>query len=221
MKSGFVKLYRRFLKNTLFKNARYVQLWIYLLLRAAYKDSEILWNSKIIGLKAGQFITGRKRISIETGIPEATTEDMLNLLERQHQIRQQKTNKYRIISIQNWHKYQNEEENPTAKPTTQQQQGDTNKNYIKKESREFSLFSEWLTRLIRERLDITPFLNRKDEGAFWEFRKTYSLEDCKDLVRFYFNSSLGNKFWSLATILQPVIVNRWLREKAKANNDYE
>ena len=81
-------------------------------------------NGKIILIKEGQLITGRKALSAATGIPESTIEDILRLFESEQQIRQQKTTKYRLITILNWKEYQ-ESDN---KATTKQQQADTNKN---------------------------------------------------------------------------------------------
>jgi hypothetical protein len=78
----------------------------------------------IILIKEGQLVTGRKRLSAATGIPESTIEDILKLLEKEHQIQQQKTNKYRLVTILNWKEHQN----PTALPTSGQQQADTYKN---------------------------------------------------------------------------------------------
>jgi hypothetical protein len=81
-------------------------------------------NGKIILIKEGQLLTGRKQLSMGTGIPESTVEDILKLLENEHQIQQQKTTKYRLITILNWKDYQ-ESDN---KATTKQQQADTIKN---------------------------------------------------------------------------------------------
>lgn len=83
-----------------------------------------MWNKDIIIVKEGQFITGRKQLNEITGIPESTIEDILAFLESQGQIQQQKTTKFRLITIINWKEYQNSDN----KATTKQQQADTNKN---------------------------------------------------------------------------------------------
>lgn len=106
------------------RKSHYVALWVALLLKANHKDNKMIWNGDAITVKEGQFITGRKELNKETGIAESTIEDIMKYLETQHQIRQQKTNKYRLITILNWESYQN----PTLKATTKQQQADTNKN---------------------------------------------------------------------------------------------
>ena len=81
-------------------------------------------DGHLIMVKEGQLITGRKQLSADTGIPETTIERILKMLENEHQIGQQKTNKYRVITILNWKEHQNR----TPERTTNGQQADTYKN---------------------------------------------------------------------------------------------
>jgi len=81
--------------------------WSYLLLKANHSKNYFTPNG--IKLKEGQILTGRKAISQETGLNESKIERILSKLEIEHQIEQQKTSKYRIISIINWGKYQSSE----------------------------------------------------------------------------------------------------------------
>jgi sugar-specific transcriptional regulator TrmB len=132
MQNGWIKMYRKIQEKCFYKKSQYVHLWIHLLLNANRKPKEFMWNGNIILIKEGQMITGRKTLSSETGIPESTIEDILKFLEKQHQIQQQKNNKFRLISIVNWIKHQ---QLPTAKATSRQHLADTNKN-IKKYKKE-------------------------------------------------------------------------------------
>ncbi len=75
-------------------------------MKASYQSKEYLFNNKIEKLKPGQFIIGRKTIARETGIRETTIERILTHFESEHQIGQQKNNKFRIITICNWDQYQ-------------------------------------------------------------------------------------------------------------------
>lgn len=129
MGTGYVRLHRQMLDNPLSKKPAYAWLWIVLLLLANHKKNKFMWNGEIIIIQEGQIITGRKELSLKTGIPESTIEDILKFLERQHQIQQQKTTKYRLITIVNWCKYQFSDNTSDNKATTKQQQADTNKNY--------------------------------------------------------------------------------------------
>jgi len=128
MEQGWIKLHRKILENPIIQKPNYLALWIILLLKANHQDKKFMWNGNIILVKEGQMITGRKELSRETSIPESTIEDILKFLERQHQIQQQKTTKYRIITIVNWVKHQDKNSKSDNKATTKQQQTDTNKN---------------------------------------------------------------------------------------------
>lgn len=88
----------------------------------------MIWNNDIVVIHEGQLVTGRKQLSKQSGIAESTIEDVLNFLERQHQIQQQKTTKYRLITILNWKQYQDDNRKSNNKATTKQQQADTNNN---------------------------------------------------------------------------------------------
>lgn len=99
-------------------------LWVHLLLSANHHKKEFLWNGSVITIKPGQFITGRKQLAEETGIPETTIERILTFFEKDLQIGQQKTTKYRLITILKWTDYQITDN----KRTTSGQQADTNNN---------------------------------------------------------------------------------------------
>jgi hypothetical protein len=106
MNNGFVKIYRTLTEKGYYKRSEYVHLWVHLIMKATYQNKEYLFNGRIYTLESGQFITGRKTLSKETGIPETTIERILTLFENELQIEQQKNNKFRIISILNWKEYQ-------------------------------------------------------------------------------------------------------------------
>ncbi len=52
-------------------------------------------NGNIVIIKAGQLLTGRKQLAQGTGISESTIERILDLLENEHQIEQQKADNKR------------------------------------------------------------------------------------------------------------------------------
>ena len=112
MDSGFVKLYRKIEESSFYKDSEAVHLWVHLLLCASYKQRKIIFNGIEMELKSGQFITGRKALEAATGIEQSKCERLLKLFKTTQQIEQQKTNKFRIITICNWDRYQeNEQQN--------------------------------------------------------------------------------------------------------------
>ena len=89
------------------RDSEKLHLWIHLLLTANWTEREEMLGGKPILCKAGQFTTGRKQLSMQTGISESKIERILTYFEKiEQQIEQQKTSTNRLISILNWSKYQ-------------------------------------------------------------------------------------------------------------------
>jgi DNA-binding transcriptional regulator YhcF (GntR family) len=136
MENGYIKLYRSLTEKGYYRDSEYVHLWVHLLMKAGYRDKEYLFNKGIQVLKPGQFITGRNALAKETGIASSKVQRILKCFENEHQIEQQATNKFRIISICNWGEYQDSEQQikqqVNSKRTASEQQVNTN-NKDKKE----------------------------------------------------------------------------------------
>jgi len=101
MNKGFIYLWRKLMEKGYYKKSSYVHLWVHLLFRANHTPNKILWSGEEITIGTGQFITGRKALSEETGIPEWTIDRILKFFESEQQIAQRKTNAFRIITIIN------------------------------------------------------------------------------------------------------------------------
>lgn len=150
---GWIKLHRKLLENPITQRSQYWHLWTFLLLRACHNESEFIWNGKRVTLHPGQLLTGRKQLNQDTGISESTIERILSYLESEHQIEQQKTNKFRIIAVKNWEKYQSSqdgEQQADNRRTTSGQQADTYKNEEecksmkkKEDPRSRQIFDHW------------------------------------------------------------------------------
>lgn len=105
-----------------YKKSQYIHLWIHLLLKANHEDTNFIWNKKDCILHRGQLLTGRKKLSDETGITQSTIENILKTLENEHQIKQQKYNLFRVITITNYDAMQKLDSKFDNKVTTKEQQ---------------------------------------------------------------------------------------------------
>ena len=133
MINGWIKIHRKVIDKGWFKKSNYVHVWCYLLLKASYRDKEYLWNGENILLEPGQFITGRKQISSDTGIPETTVERILEFFEKkENQIGQQKSSTSRLISILNYADYQECGQQTDNERTTNGQPADNRRTLRKK-----------------------------------------------------------------------------------------
>jgi hypothetical protein len=101
-------------------------------MRANHSNNEFLFSGQAMKLARGQFVTGREVLSRETGIEKSKVYRILNFFETEQQIEQRKTNKFTVITVLNYQKYQNAEqrnEQPVnSKRTTNEQPVNTNNN---------------------------------------------------------------------------------------------
>lgn len=117
-KGNWITLNRKLLNNPISHRPLYLSLWVILLLKANYDDNSFILGGKKQKCVRGQFLTGRKQLSIESGISESQVERILTYFENEQQIEQQKTNKFRLILIKNYDKYQLVEQQVNNKRTT-------------------------------------------------------------------------------------------------------
>lgn len=117
--NGWIKLHRKLLDNPIVKKPAWISLWVILLLLANHNDEKcFIWKGKKVQQRKGQFVTGRKKLREISGVPESTIERILSYLESEHQIGQQKTTKYRLITILKWEEYQKLDNKTDSKWTT-------------------------------------------------------------------------------------------------------
>jgi len=81
-KTGWISIYRSLQNKGWYKKSEFIHLWIHILIKANHENCEFWFNGKNIKLKKGQFITGRKKLSSETGINESKIERILKVFEK-------------------------------------------------------------------------------------------------------------------------------------------
>lgn len=178
--------------NPLAKDPCFMALWCWILLLANHEDGEWKFGYQKIAIKKGQFITGRKALSIKTGINESKIERILKYLESEQQIEQQKTTKYRLIIIKNWYNYEIKNSKVNNKRTTSEQQVNTNNNdnndkNVKKSISHSDKSPDEINLLIEKFKDINPsyqtlFRNKTERRAAGELIKQYGLPKMLDGV---------------------------------------
>jgi len=117
---GWIKIHRRLLESGFWNDSYAVHLWVHLLLHASYEPRKTFFNGKIVQLKVGQLITGRKKLSQETGISEQIIRKWLDLFEINQQLTIEKTSAGSCISILNFKFYQQDNQRSTTKLTNNQ-----------------------------------------------------------------------------------------------------
>lgn len=100
--NGYVKLHRKLVQWGWYQDNVVKSLFLHFLLTAAYRDFE--WNG--IQIKAGQLITGRKKLAAELGFSEQQIRTAIGKLKATEEITTKSTNKYTLITVVNWAEYQ-------------------------------------------------------------------------------------------------------------------
>lgn len=127
-KQGFVQLHRALLDWEWYSDHNTTRLFIHMLLRANHKDNK--WQGILVS--KGSFISGRKQLSLETGLSEQQIRTSILRLKSTSELTIKTTKKYSIYSMVKWDSYQGKQ--PTKQPTTNQQlttnNNDNNDNKI-------------------------------------------------------------------------------------------
>ena len=160
MNNGWIKLYIKFKDHAIMKSgdSYLFQLFMFCLLMANWKETEVIIGNEVITLKAGQFITGRK--SLVKHLTKLTDENSsvfkkmeslyrrkLEILEKLDCITIKTTNKYTVITIQNWNRYQSNDQQMTNGRPTDDQRQTTDKEYKNIRNKEYiyTPFREYLS----------------------------------------------------------------------------
>lgn len=131
MNNGWILLHRQLQNKGYYKDSEYVHLWLHLLFEAKWEDTEFLYQGQIIEVKKGQLITGRKKLSEQTGINESKITRILSTFVKCGQIEQQTTNKFRLITVKNYDKFQTYPQQMNNKRTTSEHNKKNIKNINK------------------------------------------------------------------------------------------
>lgn len=114
LQNGFIALHRSLLSWGWHTDPATGWLFVNLLLMANWTDSE--WQGMTI--ERGQLVTGRKALAAQTGLSEQTVRTSLNRLKSTNEITLASTNKFSVITIVNYGKFQDVPEMPTSTLTS-------------------------------------------------------------------------------------------------------
>lgn len=110
-KHGFVLFYRKIHEWDWYTDSFTFHLFFHCITSANHKPKK--WRG--IEIKRGQFLTGRKKLSVETGLSEQQVRTCLKRLKSTNELTIESTNSYSIITVNNYDLYQQFSENQPAK----------------------------------------------------------------------------------------------------------
>ena len=139
MEKGYIKLHRKITDSGIFKNDKHFKIFIYILLHANYEDG--VWINREgykIEVKKGEFLTSIGKIAQHTQNTIQSVRTTIKKLEKMEILTNKTTNKYTIFQVQNWDKYQQNQQTKqqTEQQTKQQTEQQTEQQHIKKSKEE-------------------------------------------------------------------------------------
>lgn len=134
MNRGYIKLWRKSLDKGWLKNFKLWWFWCWCLMKASYKECDLIVGFQTVHLMPGDFVFGLKAASKETGLSIQEIRTCVVFLKKEENLTVKSTNKFSIISIINWDIYQSEEieiNTQNNKQLTNKQQTTNNKQEYK------------------------------------------------------------------------------------------
>ena len=133
--AGYIKLHRKCLESAVFGDSDLWRFWCWCLMKASYKERQVLISGTVVDVKPGQFVLGRKSAAESLGVTERVVRTCLKNLEKLGNIETKTTNRFTLVTLINWELYQENEDEVTNKRPTNDQQT-TNKRPTKDHKQE-------------------------------------------------------------------------------------
>lgn len=128
MNNGWIKLHRKSINSSVWKNPITWWVWSWCLMKATHQEYKFPFNKKDLTIKPGQFITGLYKACEELKISPQNYRTNIEYLSNTGRIAKKSTNKFTLITVLNWDKYQVEQQTNNKPVTNQQQHTIINKN---------------------------------------------------------------------------------------------
>ena len=127
MNDGFVKIYRSLLDWEWYQDSNTMRVFLHLLLNANWEDSRYRGHF----VPKGSLVCGRKKLAEDLGLSEQEIRTSINHLKSTNEITIKPTNRFSIVTIVNWEKFQGFGEEPTNNSTNNSTNNQPTTNHIK------------------------------------------------------------------------------------------
>lgn len=142
--TGWIRIYRSILNHPTWKEKPYSkgQAWIWIILRANFKEAKVLIGNEVVVCDPGEFITSQDNMAEVWGWTLSRVRAFISLLQNDSMIIEKTTNRFTKLTICNYATYQGGTTNQTAndQPTDGQRTA-IDKKYKKLRSKESTTIS--------------------------------------------------------------------------------
>ena len=169
--AGWIKLHRGLFDHWIASDPDFLSVWVRMLTEANFEDKRQLFNGALLDIKRGQIIFGLDAWSSKTGVGISKLRRLLLLLENDSMINRQKTNKFSLISIVNYEKYQCDDRQAAGNQQADDRPPATPKEPKKKRNRSTNTncedldFSEWPSKPSDEVLTAWLLMRKRVGGS--------------------------------------------------------
>jgi hypothetical protein len=115
MHRGFIKIWRKITEWEWYSDAFTFRLFTHLLIKANYKDGRYMGHD----ILRGQLVSGITSLAENTGLTSQNVRTALDHLKNSNEITIKSTNRFSIITLCNYDKYQNQEIETNTQPNKQ------------------------------------------------------------------------------------------------------
>ena len=134
MNDGFIKIYRSLLGWEWYKNPNTKIVFLHLLLNANWEETSYRGHK----IPRGSLVCGRKKLAKDLGLSEQEIRTALTHLKSTNEITIHPTNKFSVITIVNWEKFQGYDSKINQQVNQQNdRQSTTYKEYKNKRNKEY------------------------------------------------------------------------------------
>lgn len=221
VKQGWVRVHRKSIDSTVWKNPNVWFVWSWCLLKANHQAKTFPFNGDDITIERGQFITGiEKAIAELKGLSYQNYRTCISYLQKTGRVVLKPTNKFTIITIVKYEEYQKDDDKLTKDQQT------TNKRLTTNNNNKNNIYNigvvetppSDITMIINLFKDINPaykkwFGNRTQRSAIEGLIKTHGIEQVVKVIAILPKT---NKMSWITTITTPQqLEDRWATLEAQ------
>lgn len=196
--NGYIKLHRKLVDWEWYTDVNVKVVFLHLLLTANFKKNVY----QGIEVLPGQTIVGTNALAVNTGLSRQQVRTALNKLVLTNEITIKSTNKFSLVTIENWSSYQFENETSTNKLTNKSTNNQPHLKNDKKYKEDISNKCVYMNNSIKENGQ------RENTHPFGEFSNVFLTDD--EYAR------LTSKYMRVDQLIDKVSI--WLTEHTRKNH---
>lgn len=196
--NGYIKLHRKLVDWEWYTDVNVKVVFLHLLLTASFRKT----SYQGMEILPGQVIVGTHALAVNTGLSRQQVRTALNKLASTNEITIKSTNKFSLVTIENWSSYQFENETSTSKSTSKSTNNQPHLKNVKKYKEDISNKCVYMNNSIRGEGE------RENTHPFGEFSNVFLTDD--EYAR------LTSKYMRVDQLIDKVSI--WLTEHTRKNH---